>query len=64
MPRWLVSFIILVGFLALVGLAFLPRSIHVEVNVDGSYRAPGEETTNQNAGEPDAAADGAAAPPP
>lgn len=58
MPRWLVSFIILVGFLALVALAFVPRTIEVNVNIDGSYRATSEETTNHNgpsdaAGEPE-----------
>ena len=40
---------------ALVGLAFLPRSIHVEVKVDGSYRATSEETTNDNANAAEAA---------
>ena len=38
MPKWLSSLLIVVGFLALVGLAFLPRTIEVNVvtNVDDS----------------------------
>jgi hypothetical protein len=35
MPRWLSSLLIVIGFLALIGLAFVPRSVNVEVNVDG-----------------------------
>ena len=36
MPKWLSSFLIVIGFLALIGLAFLPRTIEVTVttNVD------------------------------
>lgn len=36
MPRWLLSFLIIAGFLALIGLAFLPRSVIVTVNIDDS----------------------------
>ena len=31
MPRWVSTTLIVIGFLAIVGLAFMPR--HVEVNV-------------------------------
>ena len=36
MPKWLSSFLIVIGFMALIGLAFLPRTIDVTVttNVD------------------------------
>jgi hypothetical protein len=34
MPRWLSNLLIVLGFLALVGLAFLPRVVTVTVQVE------------------------------
>ncbi len=40
MPKWLSSFLIIAGFLALVGLAFLPRNVEVAVTItDNSERS-------------------------
>jgi len=43
--RWLSAMLIIAGFLALVGLAFLPRNLEVNVTItDNStknFRAPG-----------------------
>lgn len=36
MPRWLVNSLIVLGFLALVGLAFLPRTVTVTVQIEDS----------------------------
>jgi hypothetical protein len=33
MPRWLVSTIIVLGFFALIGLAFLPRNVTVNIEI-------------------------------
>ena len=33
MPRWLTSFLIVVGFLALVAMALLPKSVSVNINI-------------------------------
>jgi hypothetical protein len=36
MPRWLSSFLIVVGFLALVAMALLPKNVTVRIDVNDS----------------------------
>ncbi len=36
MPRWLSSFLIIVGFLALVAMAMLPKNVTVRIDINDS----------------------------
>ena len=59
MPKWLSSILIVVGFLALIALAFLPRNIEITIttnndnsdtlilngDVDQSHTAPAPATS-------------------
>lgn len=38
MPRWLSAFLILVGFLALVAMALLPKNVSVNVTINADDR--------------------------
>ncbi len=48
MPRWLSSLMILIGFLALVALAILPKNVTVIVDVDSQTEVENETTINHN----------------
>ena len=50
MPRWLSSLMIVIGFLALVAMALLPKNIWVNVEVNTSVKS--DETINHNHAEP------------
>ena len=41
MPRWLASLMIFIGFIALIGLAFVPRQVTVIVDVDAINESAG-----------------------
>lgn len=43
MPRWLSAFLIIVGFLALVAMALLPKNVSVNVTIN----ADGRDTTGR-----------------
>ena len=48
MPKWLSAALIIIGFLALIGLAFLPRTIEVNVTTtvdDRAYSYVGGDNT-------------------
>lgn len=38
MPRWLSSFLIIVGFLAIVAMALLPKNVSVNVTINADDR--------------------------
>lgn len=38
MPRWLSAFLIVVGFLALVAMALLPKNVSVNVTINADDR--------------------------
>ncbi|MBY0423158.1 MAG: hypothetical protein K2Q06_12705 [Parvularculaceae bacterium] len=38
MPRWVSTTLIVIGFLALVGLAFVPRNVAVNVTINADDR--------------------------
>jgi hypothetical protein len=38
MPRWLSAFLIIVGFLALVAMALLPKNVSVNVTINADDR--------------------------
>jgi len=48
MPKWLSSSLIVIGFLALVALAILPKNITVIVDVDSDTAIHNETTVNHN----------------
>ena len=39
MPRWLSAFLIIVGFLAIVVMALLPKNVSVNVTINADDRA-------------------------
>jgi hypothetical protein len=41
MARWLVNLLIVIGFLALVAMALLPKHVVVSIDIDGSVRHDG-----------------------
>lgn len=55
MPKWLSSLLVAAGFLALVGLAFLPRSlsINIEINDTSSHHTIAAPQSDPNSREND-----------
>lgn len=48
MPKWLSSILILIGFIALVALAILPRNVEVTVTTNIKQDETNEMTVNFN----------------
>lgn len=52
MPKWLSSFLIIAGFLALVGLAFMPRNVEVAVTITDNSERTGAAPADHGAPAP------------